>query len=171
MGRGQGKRRQDGRLTVAKDGRVYGGTPVQRFWRLAGATRSLGCWLWEGSLNGYGYGRLVVGDERVRAHRFAWETFVGPIPEGMTIDHLCLNKRCVNPAHLEVVTSAENTRRAGPLTRLRHETCRGGHAWTPENTYTRSSGRRQCRACMNEYVEKYRQRRRLAAKQEVLPFL
>lgn len=68
-----------------------------------------GCWEWHGSLNGRGYGLFT--DESggcVRAHRWAYEHYVGPIAPGLTLDHLCADKRCVNPAHLEPVTALEN---------------------------------------------------------------
>lgn len=70
-----------------------------------------GCWNWKGRPNSRGYGRINFVGKRVFAHRAMYETLVGPIPEGLTIDHLCRNKLCVNPAHMEPVTAAENTRR------------------------------------------------------------
>jgi hypothetical protein len=71
------------------------------------------CWIWTGPLHEAGYGRTSVPGvgQRVRIHRLAYETFVGPIPEGLVIDHLCRVRACCNPAHLEAVTSAENIRR------------------------------------------------------------
>lgn len=80
-----------------------------------------GCHVWQLYVesNGYGrvHGRNAAGRKRpLWAHRVEWETVHGPIPEGMQVDHLCRNRRCVNPAHMELVTSAENTRRAATLT-------------------------------------------------------
>jgi len=78
---------------------------------------SRGCWLWTGFINRYGYGVLTAlprkpGRARARAaHRVSYEWFVGPIPAGLTIDHLCRVRRCINPDHLEPVTNAENLRR------------------------------------------------------------
>lgn len=72
--------------------------------------RSPGCWLWQAKLNADGYGVFSISPElSVLAHRFAYEVAVGPIPDGLVTDHLCRNRRCVNPDHLEPVTSRENT--------------------------------------------------------------
>lgn len=71
-----------------------------------------GCWIFTGAKQSRGYGSVGIGNKRTAlAHRVAYEALVGPVPEGMTIDHLCEVKACVNPAHLEVVTAAENLRR------------------------------------------------------------
>lgn len=69
------------------------------------------CWLWLGSLNNAGYGKLTVRRVNLYAHRFAHECLVGPVPEGLELDHLCRVRRCVNPDHLEPVTRSENVRR------------------------------------------------------------
>lgn len=73
-----------------------------------------GCWIWAGYISAKGYGRMRTQSgpqQTIGAHRVAYELLVGPIPEGLTIDHLCRNRGCVNPEHLEVVTQRENTRR------------------------------------------------------------
>lgn len=109
-----------------------------------------GCWLWQGFTNAKGYGVIGIGsrlDGTYRpgrpAHRVAYEEMVGPIPEDLTIDHLCEVKNCWNPDHLEPVTNAENKRRAG----LRATACRRGHPRTPENTSTTSRGTARCNLC------------------------
>lgn len=122
----------------------------ERFW-LKVAKQPNGCWLWTGSTAGAGrYGRFA--DDQ--AHRWSYERFVGPIPDGLVIDHLCRVTLCVNPAHLEPVTQAENIYRGDSLqakNRLKTH-CVRGHEFTPENTISRGNGRicRQCRIDRNE---------------------
>lgn len=71
----------------------------------------LGCWLWTGGYNAAGYGLIAVSGRMLRVHRVAYEFYVGPIPESLELDHLCRNKGCFNPGHLEPVTHKENVRR------------------------------------------------------------
>lgn len=99
--------------------RLTSGTdPVERFWSLV--TKTEGCWFWTGRVERTGYGRLnLTGGRRVLVHRFSYEMAAGPILHGLTIDHLCRERTCVNPSHMEVVTRAENTRRAQAHIRAR----------------------------------------------------
>lgn len=109
-----------------------------------------GCWEWQGPRDEKGYGKTFFGSRIdgsrrcLRVHRVAYEEWVGPIPDGLTIDHLCENKACCNPDHLETVTNAENKKRAGD----RMTACRRGHPRTVENVYiSPTTGNRQCRLC------------------------
>lgn len=81
-------------------------TLEQRFWAKVQKTES--CWLWTASANSHGYGHIWVDGQARHAHRVSWELTSGPISDGMFLDHRCANKRCVNPAHLRIVTNAQN---------------------------------------------------------------
>lgn len=111
-----------------------------------------GCWTWSLSLNPKGYAMVDIGGRKglrvlKMAHRMSYEAHVGPIPAGLVIDHLCRNRACVNPEHLEPVTPAENIRRGlqGVLRPIPTH-CRRGHAFTPENNDSKTGGV-HCRAC------------------------
>jgi hypothetical protein len=116
------------------------------------------CWLWTGALNKYGYGQISVKNHRERVHRAAYEAFVGRSPDGLVIDHLCRVRHCVNPAHMEPVTRAENTRRGVPHNSLKSH-CPQGHPYDTPNTYT-GAGRRDCRTCRRGATRRYEAKRR-----------
>lgn len=109
------------------------------------------CWMWTASTNALGYGKFGIRGGWKPSHRVSYELHVGPVPDGLELDHLCRNPRCVNPDHLEPVTHAENVRRGdarnnGQRYRERRTHCARGHALTAENEY-RWRGLRMCRAC------------------------
>lgn len=108
--------------------------------------RGDGCWEWSGAHNDQGYAQLFFGYRRmIYAHRYAYERFVGEIPERYVIDHLCRNPGCCNPEHLEPVTHQENIRRGRAGTK---RSCKYGHDWNdPKNVYVRKNGRRWCAEC------------------------
>lgn len=146
-------------------------TPEQRFWEKIEPLPWSGCWIWMGGLNDAGYGRIHGNS---RAHRFAYELFVGPIPSGLELDHKCRVRCCVNPHHLEPVPHRVNVLRGDAGLYLKSRThCPKGHEYTLENTITRTDrpGTRECKTCQRdrfktpeartrnkEYLEKYRTR-------------
>jgi hypothetical protein len=106
-----------------------------------------GCWNWTGHVDAAGYGH--TGGKAGLAHRALYECFAGPIPDGLTIDHLCRNRRCVNPGHLEAVSMRENVLRGDTLAarKAQQTHCVHDHEFTAENTYVKPNGTRDCRAC------------------------
>lgn len=142
------------------------GPPVrsesERFW--AKVDKAGECWEWVAAKFPPGYGQFAVGPpwRRVMAHRWAYEDQIGPIPEGLQLDHLCRNRSCVNPAHLEPVTQRENILRGESMSAVhaRQTHCIHGHEFTPENTYPTKTGRR-CRACTLANNRRSAKRRRL----------
>jgi len=144
-------------------------TVSERFWAKVDKTDT--CWLWTGGLTGHGYGAFYPESDRfVGAHTFAWEETNGPVPPGMTLDHVrarsCTNRHCVNPAHLEVVTRGENTLRGDcPAAQNARKThCDHGHLLAGHNLILKPNRRnperpdwRDCRTCANA---RRRERRR-----------
>lgn len=124
------------------------------------------CRLWAGAVDRRdGYGRFYVGGKTVGAHQFAYRRMYGDVPEGMVIDHVCRNRRCVNPDHLRTVTRVENVMIGSGVTaeNARKELCTHGHPLSGENLYVKPNGERGCRQCRLEASRRYKARRREAA--------
>jgi hypothetical protein len=120
-----------------------------------------GCWLWLAQVDPKGYARFKGPGRTQRAHRVAYEHFIGAIPAGRVLDHLCRIRSCVNPAHLEPVTARENTLR-GDLPKLlgARTHCANGHAFDDANTSYKRDGSRRCLACHRNYEQRRLQRLR-----------
>lgn len=125
-----------------------------RFWPRVDTTGE--CWLWTGGTTISGYGQISVDYRKVLVHRYAYELLVTPIPDGMEIDHLCHQRNCVRPDHMEVVTHAVNMARIRP-----RPTCPKGHEMADANVLRRAdTGHRICRACRDERNRQAYQRRK-----------
>ena len=128
---------------------------VVRFWSHVSRGQPVDCWPWTGYVCAGGYGRFAARCRPtvlVQAHRFAYETEIGPIPVGLDLDHLCRNRRCVNPTHLEPVTRRTNVMRGmAPHARAaRAGICKRGHALDGARIATRVDGR-QYRSCRHRH--------------------
>lgn len=129
------------------------GNDTARFWSYVDKTES--CWLWTGALTHDGYGRFRTGHEHCMAHRWIYEQEIGPIPDGLVLDHVrargCTHRNCVRPAHLEAVTNEENLMRGETIVaeNAAKTECPRGHPYDEENTIRRN-GRRICRACESQ---------------------
>ena len=122
-----------------------------------------GCWEWAASKDRYGYGKFSIKSVHERAHRVAYELIEGPIPASLQLDHLCRNRSCINPAHLEPVAPSENVMRGQSFAALNaiKTHCPAGHEYTSENTY-RWRNARHCRTCVAARKTAYRAKRKAA---------
>jgi hypothetical protein len=123
------------------------------------------CWIWKLALNASGYGQgFPPGSKRPdTAHRFTYREYVGEIPNGLHLDHLCRVRDCCNPDHLEPVTPAENARRAIPYNPhfwRKRERCQRGHELSGRNVMLSPNGERRCRTCKNEWARRHKSDRK-----------
>lgn len=129
-----------------------------------------GCWTLPPTKGRKGYSVVKFRGKTMAAHRMFYQIAVGPIPDGLVLDHLCMVKNCCNPSHLEPVTSKENTRRA-PTHNANKKACKRGHPLEGTNLFVDSGGFRQCRTCVREAgrlnMSKYRQLRRAGQTMEL----
>lgn len=128
--------------------------PEEKFWSKVDKTKS--CWNWKGCLRKDGYGHLSVETKAKLPHRISYQLLVGRIPKKLQIDHLCRNRSCVNPKHLELVTIGENVLRGKSFSAINAKKthCKRGHEFTKENTIvgTKPRGyRRMCKTCNRNY--------------------
>ncbi len=127
------------------------------FWTKVHITNT--CWLWTASVDRCGYGKFSIGRSKwVRAHRWLWERFNGPVPVGLELDHLCRTSACVKPSHLEPVTHIENMRRGRVwLINAEKTHCPAGHPYDEANTYHSLRRRsRICRSCQRSRMKRAR---------------
>ena len=124
---------------------------VNKFGPLPENSPGLGpCWLWQGAPQKKGYGRVRISGKMLMVHRYSYELANGPIPDGLTLDHLCRTRLCVRPSHLEPVTNAVNIARGEGLSTVNTAKthCPKGH---PFDAVTRHGRERYCRRCRQAY--------------------
>lgn len=121
-----------------------------------------GCWIWGGVVQKNGYGRVSKDSKLLLVHRAVYEAILGSIPDGMALDHLCRNRLCVNPEHLEPVTCQENLMRSEitlASINVKKDRCLNGHSFDLANTYIRKDRKnnRGCRACRHAAVLRFKE--------------
>lgn len=145
------------------------GTLEERWWARVIRAGGDECWEWDGAHDSDGYAQIGVNGRALGAHVVGYQVNVGPVPEGMELDHFaCDNRSCVNFTHVRPDTHANNVMREGSKNvgaiNARKTQCPKGHEYTPENTYiVPSTGGRACRTCQREYNARWKENRTRAA--------
>lgn len=123
------------------------------------------CWVWTGGKNQRDYGQFHIGKKLYLVHRLAYTWLVRPIPDDLTIDHLCFNTLCVNPDHMEPVPNRVNNSRGNSITarNARKTHCSKGHPYDEANTYWPPQGGRKCRECQRRHARAAHARKRAAS--------
>ncbi len=134
----------------------------ERFMAKVKISESNDCWNWDAYVDPDGYGRFVLNGRTFRAHRASYVLFIGPIPDGLEIDHLCRNRGCVNPSHIEAVSRRTNWLRSQSPSaiNLSKTHCINGHAFDTANTRTGRNGMRYCRRCNADAAARYHARKK-----------
>jgi len=132
--------------------------PIERF-RTSYQVVVNGCWQWSAGLFQTGYGRLYDGERSIGAHCFSYRHFIGPIAKGLTVDHICRNRACVNPLHLRLLSSGSNVLAGLSPSALnkRKTRCLRGHQFSPANTHLAKDGHRTCRECSRLRARRWRE--------------
>lgn len=155
-----------GRLPMPEKYEPWGQEPYWRFARLRFfrkiEVKESGCWEWKGGFfHEKPYGQFSAFGKTLSAHRFSYEALRGPVPDKLTLDHLCRNPACMNPSHLEPVPAVENVMRGtGPhATNARKFECKRGHAFVESNIHYTTSGSRMCMECHRQKARRLRKNR------------
>ena len=137
-------------------------SPVERFWpKVDKDSHPGGCWVWTAAITSHGYGNFWSGERFVKAHRFSYQLSVGSLAPDDVLDHLCRNRACVNPTHLDVVThKVNNLRGLSPAAdNARKMRCPAGHAYDYVRRTPHGEGR-DCKTCKRDALRRFRERRR-----------
>lgn len=148
----------------------YRKATLQQKWEMS-VRKTKGCWIWKGSLS-QGYGHIKAKHKNFAAHRLGYELLIGEIPVGKVLDHLCRNRACVNPHHLEIVTHKINILRGVGRAAMeaRMKSCINGHLLVGDNLYIRpKDGKRRCRLCNKRASKEWRERTFGLTKEQYLP--
>lgn len=136
-------------------------TADRRFWSKVRGGDVSECWEWQ-AVTVDGYGSFQMTHTKVRAHRLSYEWLIGPIPDGLMLDHLCRNRKCVNPYHMDPVPNVVNARR-GATCRATEDRCANGHPWSAETWRIGKRNLRICPTCAALNSRAWRRRASVAA--------